>query len=82
MDRFDCDGHKLSMMREGNDIIAACQCGKWRQAVPLAEENDLQTLVGRLVGAHCRHVDSWSKPSVDLTTASCRLPPAPASGSG
>jgi hypothetical protein len=61
MDRFDCYGHQLDLQRHGNEIIAACHCGRWRHAVPLADESDLRALVARLVGEHYRHVDGWPR---------------------
>ncbi len=83
MDRFECYGHRLDLQRLNNDIVALCQCGKWRKIMPLSDERELKLLVSQLMGEHYRHVDSLGRPSaMDARGAgSPVLPDRPASAS-
>lgn len=55
-------GHKLTINTVGKQLIATCECGQWRRALPLPNGADLVNLVGVLTAKHDRHVDRLGRP--------------------
>jgi hypothetical protein len=55
-------GHKLTITPVGKQLIATCECGKWRRAVPVSDHNALIMLVGELTAKHDRHLDRLGRP--------------------
>jgi hypothetical protein len=55
------NGHNLAIAQTSGQLVATCECGKWRRTLPVARNTSLQTLVAELGGRHERHLDRMQR---------------------
>jgi hypothetical protein len=70
-------GHKLNIHAVGKQLVATCQCTKWRRALPVSDNRALMILVGVLAAKHDRHLDRLGHPSAENYVSNDSLPVLP-----
>ncbi len=73
-------GHRLQVARDGDQLVARCECGRWRRALPGANEEPLLLLVARLTGKHEQHLGRVGRLPAEDNASTDTLPRFPDGG--
>jgi hypothetical protein len=70
-------GHKLTILPVGNQLVATCECGNWCRTVRVCDNKPLPTVVAVLSGKHNRHLDRLGRPSAATNASNDSMPVLP-----
>ena len=60
-------GHNLSIAQTGGQLVASCECGRWRRTLTMYRGMSLPTVVAQLATRHERHLGRLRKPGVEAS---------------
>jgi hypothetical protein len=59
--------HNFTIAQKDGELIAACECGRWRRTLPLSRGMSLPVAVAELAGRHERHLNRLGKATVEAS---------------
>jgi hypothetical protein len=60
-------GHNYTIAQRDGELVAACDCGRWRRKLPVSRGMSLPVAVAELAGRHERHLNRLGKQTVEAS---------------
>jgi hypothetical protein len=60
-------GHNLTIAQTEGQLVATCECGRWRRMLPVSRLVPLRSAVAQLAGRHERHLIRIATPAMEAS---------------